>query len=97
MNQDKNIMMKKYLQKIVDHLLEMKKYQSLNNVEVFFVFGSNYKTAMCDWVYGLKIYSEKSYSHRDEIAKNLQMDIRRTAESFFKQSVCATDIIFEKV
>jgi hypothetical protein len=97
MSQDKNLIMKKFLQKIVDHLLSYKKYKDFDNVEVFFVFGSNYKTAMCDWVYGMKIYTSVPHSQRNSLVKEFQMDIRKKTDNFFKQSVCSTDIVFEKV
>jgi hypothetical protein len=95
MPQDKNLVMKKFLQKIVDHLLKMKKYNSFYSVEIFFVFGSTYKTAMCDWVYGMKIKSDSSLSAKDDLVRVFQMDIRKATDNFFKQSVCATDIVFD--
>jgi hypothetical protein len=75
---------------------EKKEYSELDNVDIFFVFGSKVKTAMCDWVYGMKIYSKLSVSLRDDLIREFQMDIKKNFQRFFGQSICATDIIFEK-
>lgn len=96
MNQDKNEMVKKFLSKIVKLLLEQEKYSKFDDVKVFFVFGSGFKTAMCDWVYGMKIMTQSPYSLRDDLIREFQMDIRNNFQKFFGQSICATDIIFEK-
>jgi hypothetical protein len=60
------------------------------------VFGSNHKTAMCDWVYGMKIYSKGSFGLRRELVQELQMEIKKKSERFFDQSLCVTDVIFVK-
>lgn len=95
MAQDRNQMMKKFLEKIISYLLTSKKYKSFHKVEVFFVFGSQHKTAMCDWVYGMKIYTPVKYNLRDDLVREFQMDIRKKTDQIFNQSVCATDIMFE--
>lgn len=89
--------MKKLLQKIINKIIISRKYKTISKVEVFFVFGSKHKTAMCDWVYGIKIYSNLSFSMRDDFIKELQMNIRKTTDNFINQSVCCTDMIFEKI
>ena len=96
MSADSNIVMKKLLQKIVDHITRSKKYSDLSKVEVFFAFGSVHKSAMCQWVYGLKIYSRKRFGRGSDLINELQKEIRRTTDSSFKQSVCLTDLIFEE-
>lgn len=96
MNQDKNIVTKKFLSKIVQQVRSRKEYSDFDDVEVFFAFGSNVKTAMCDWVYGMKIYTKVPMSLRDDLVRQFQMEIRKLFQNFFGQSICATDIIFIK-
>lgn len=55
MPQEANTVVKKFLNKIAKDLISRKKFDGLDSVEVFFAFGSRTKTAMCDWVYGIKI------------------------------------------
>lgn len=96
MNQEGNIVVKKFLTKMLKEVLRSKKYSSIDDVEIFFVFGSKVKTAMCDWVYGMRIFSKKDFGMRDDLIKELQMEVRKNFERFFGQSICATDIIFER-
>jgi hypothetical protein len=94
MSSDSNIVMKKYLQKIVNQLISTKKYSDLQKVDVFFTFGSPHKTAMCQWVYGIKIHSDKRFGRGSDTINDLQKDIRRITDKEFRQSVCLTDILF---
>lgn len=96
MSQSDNDNVKKFLTKLVGLLLEGKKYRQIDDVEIFFVFGSKFKTAMCDWVYGMKIKTKTNFRLRDDLTRDLQMDIRRNFEKFFGQSICATDIVFNR-
>ena len=91
-----NSTMKKLIQRIINLILQNKKYKQLNFVEVFFVFGSSRKTAMCDWVYGLKINSDLGLGFRSEIVLELQKDLKNKLEKIVNQSTCCTDVIFEK-
>jgi len=96
MNQEANLVIKKILQKIANHVVNSKNYSDFNRVDIFFAFGSKHKTAMCDWVYGMKIYTKIPYGKKDEKVRELQMDIRKITDNHFKQSVCCTDVIFEE-
>lgn len=96
MGSESNAIMKKLLQKIVNHVIKQKEFSDYPKVEVFFVFGSKHKTAMCDWVYGIKIFATKQLKDSYTINK-LQNDIKEFAESHINQSVCCTDVMFEKV
>ena len=87
--------MKKRLQKVVNFLLDTKKYSKLKKVEVFFVFGSKHKSAMCDWVYGIKITASYAAKSTDTLIKEFQMDIKKVTDKFIQQSVCCTDVMFE--
>ena len=96
MKSDVNLMMKKILQKMVNHIASSKKYNDFEIVDVFFVFGSKHRTAMCDWVYGIKIYTKMPYTTRDEKVREFQMDIKKITDKEFGQSICCTDVIFER-
>jgi hypothetical protein len=96
MSGDANKVMKKILQKIVNHTISLKEFNEIEKVDVFFVFGSKHKTAMCDWVYGVKIFTDSPLSSRDHQVLSLQNVIKKQVDSKFKQSVCCTDVIFEK-
>jgi hypothetical protein len=96
MSQDANLVMKKILQKIADHVLNSKEYRDFDGVDIYFAFTSKYKTAMCQTVYGMKIYTKSPYSMRDSLVKDFQMSIRKITDKMMNQSVCCTDIIFER-
>jgi hypothetical protein len=96
MDSNANQVMKKMLQKITDSIVSNRKYSSFDKVEIFFAFGSKHRTAMCDWVYGMKIYSKGSFGLRSELVQELQMEIKKKSERFFNQSLCVTDVIFVK-
>jgi len=96
MSQDSNLMMKKMLQKIANHVIESKDFKTFDKVDVFFAFTSKHKTAMCQTVYGIKIYTKSPYSTRDTLVKDFQMQIRKITDKSLNQSVCCTDIIFER-
>jgi len=96
MNADGNIVMKKLLQKISDYVLKTKGFEEFDKVDVFFAFGSRHKTAMCDWVYGIKIKTDEPYSTRDLRVRDFQLAVRKITDQKFNQTVCCTDVIFDK-
>lgn len=96
MDNNANQVMKKMLQKITNSIVSNKKYSPFDKVEIFFAFGSKHRTAMCDWVYGMKIYSKGSFGLRSELVQELQMEIKKKSERFFNQSLCVTDVVFVK-
>lgn len=95
MSSDSNIVIKKLLQKISNQLIKKSEYDNFIDCDVFFVFGSKHKTAMCDFVYGLKIKS-KSQLRDNYLISKLQSDIKSNMDNLFDVSVCCTDVIFEK-
>jgi len=95
MGSDSNIVIKKLLQKISNQLIKKSDYDNFIDCDVFFVFGSKHKTAMCDFVYGLKIKSKSQLKDNYLISK-LQSDIKSNMDNLFDVSVCCTDVIFEK-
>jgi hypothetical protein len=94
MSSDSNTVVKKMLQKISNQLIKKSDYNNFINCDIFFVFGSKHKTAMCDFVYGLKIIS-KTQSRDNYLMSKLQSDIKFNMENLLDVSVCCTDVIFE--
>ena len=95
MSTEANNVMKKLLQKMVNHLISLKEFKDIDKVDVFFAFTSKHKTAMCQTVYGMKIKTSLPKMDRDDLVRNLQSKLKKMADMSFQHSVCATDIIFE--
>ena len=95
MGSDSNTVIKKLLQKISNQLIKKSDYENFISCDVFFVFGSKHKTAMCDFVFGIKIKSKTQFKDNYLISK-LQSDIKFNMDNLFDVSVCCTDVIFEK-
>jgi len=95
MSEESNNVMKKILQKMVNHALTSKEFKDIKKVDVFFSFTSKHMTAMCQTIYGMKIHTDLPKMIREEKVRNLQSKVKKMADAAFQQSVCATDIIFE--
>jgi hypothetical protein len=95
MSNDSNLLVKKLLQKISNQLIRSSDYENFIGCDIFFVFGSKHKTAMCDYVYGIKIISKTQLRDNYSISK-LQSDIKTRMKNLFDLSVCCTDTVFEK-
>jgi hypothetical protein len=95
MNQEKNLFMKLYLQKLADKAIEFPDLKLIQKVEIFYVFGSPVKSAMCDWVYGMKISTTISSKVREDYVRKLQGYLKLKIKDKFNQSSCPTDVIFE--
>lgn len=91
-----NEMMKRFLQQIVNSLLRTKSFEDISKVEVFFAFGSKHKTAMCDYVYGLRIHSDIPMTMRPSLGSDLIQKIKGNVERTMNKSVCCTDVIWVK-
>jgi hypothetical protein len=92
-----NDMMKRFIQKLVNELIKQNEFMDLSKVNVFFVFGSKHRTAMCDWVYGLKVYTDLPTSVRNEVVRNLQNKIKMKTQRSLQTSICCTDVIFAEI
>ena len=95
MSTEANNVMKKLLQKMVNHLISLKEFKDIDKVEIFFAFTSKHKTAMCQTVYGIKIQTSLPKMDRDNVVRNLQTKLKKMADMSFQHSVCATDIVFD--
>ena len=92
-----NDMMKRFIQKLDNELIKQNEFMDLSKVNVFFVFGSKHRTAMCDWVYGLKVYTDLPTSVRNEVVRNLQNKIKMKTQRSLQTSICCTDVIFAEI
>jgi hypothetical protein len=95
MGTDGNLMMKKILQKVANSLISTKKYNSFKEVNIFFVFGSPFKTAMCQYVYGMKIKTDLTFTKRIDLLREFQLDLKKNIEKSFNVNICATDVVVE--
>ena len=95
MNSEGNLMMKKVLQKVSNSLISTKKYNQIKKVDIFFVFGSTHKTAMCQYVYGMKISTDLPFTKRVDLLREFQLDLKRNIEKSFNAVVCATDVVID--
>lgn len=89
-----NEKMKRFLQKLLNQVLQKKEFDDIDRAEVFFVFGSKHRTAMCDWIYGIKVVSRMPKVERPDSSRDLQMILKRNTERLLQTSICCTDVIF---
>ena len=93
---DKNLILKKSLQKIVKNSIKKDPVLSeVYRVDVTFLFRSPVMSAMCDWVYGLKIYTKTEYVDRIAISNKLKSKITNILSQISNDSFCCTDVSFE--
>jgi hypothetical protein len=91
---DRNLILKKSLNKIVSQSSQRdKSLKDVETIEVTFLFSAPVKTAMCDWVYGLKIYVKESADQTD-IANRIQERISKVMSRISNDTFCLTDITF---
>jgi hypothetical protein len=95
MSTDGNLMMKRVLQKVANNLISTKKYNQIVKVDIFFVFGSSHKTAMCQYVYGMKIKTQLPFTKRVDLLREFQLDLKNNVEKSFNTVICATDVVVE--
>lgn len=93
---DKNLIMKKSLEKILSNLLKKNPaLKDVDSISLSFIFSSPVKTAMCDWVYGVKIVTKIPEVNQAEISYVITQTITKTMSLLSKNTLCATDINFE--
>lgn len=93
---DKNLILKKSLQKIVKSAIKKDPILAeVYRVDITFLFRSPVMSAMCDWVYGLKIHTNSEYVDRIAIANRLKTKITNILSQISNDSFCCTDVAFE--
>lgn len=91
---DRNLILKKSLDKIVSQALQRdKSLGGVETVEVTFLFRAPVRTAMCDWVYGLKIYVKEG-TDTVLVGNKIKDRITRVMSQISKDTFCLTDINF---
>lgn len=93
---DKNLTLKRSLQKIVKSAIKKDPILSdVYRVDITFLFKSPVMSAMCGWVYGLKIYTDSEFVDRIAIANRLKSKITNIISQISNDSFCCTDVSFE--
>lgn len=95
---DKNLIMKKSVEKILQNLVKRNSaFENVESVELLFLFRAPIKTAMCDWVYGVKINTLKDSVDSVLVSTSITQSVSKTMSNVSKDTFCATDIKFESV
>ena len=95
---DKNLIMKKSVEKILQNLVKRNSaFENVESVELLFLFRAPIKTAMCDWVYGVKINTLKDSVDSVLVSTQITQSVSKTMSNVSKDTFCATDIKFESV
>lgn len=91
---DRNLILKKSLDKITSQALQRDKgLGGVETIEVTFLFRAPVKTAMCDWVYGLKIYVKEG-TDTLMVGEKIKDRINRVMSRISNDTFCLTDINF---
>ena len=90
--------MKKSVEKILQNLVKRNSaFENVESVELLFLFRAPIKTAMCDWVYGVKINTLKDSVDSVLVSTQITQSVSKTMSNVSKDNFCATDIKFESV
>jgi hypothetical protein len=92
----RNETMKSMLNRIVRNTVS--KDPSLKDVykaDVFFLFQSPIRTAMCDYVYGLRITTETEHVNKVMISSTIQKKIDNVTSKITNKTFCCTEVSFE--
>lgn len=90
--------MKKSVEKILQNLVKRNSaFENVESVELLFLFRAPIKTAMCDWVYGVKINTLKDSVDSVLVSTSITQSVSKTMSNVSKDTFCATDIKFESV
>lgn len=90
--------MKKSVEKILQNLVRRNSaFENVESVELLFLFRAPIKTAMCDWVYGVKINTLKDSVDSVLVSTQITQSVSKTMSNVSKDTFCATDIKFESV
>ena len=93
---DRNLILKKSLDKIVSQSLERdKSLGGVETIEVTFLFRAPVRTAMCDWVYGLTIKTYNDDVNQPQIISQIKERIDSVTSQLTKDTFCLTDYYFE--
>jgi hypothetical protein len=95
---DKNLILKRSLQKIVKSAIKKDPILSeVYRVDITFIFRSPVMSAMCDWVYEVKVNILTPTVNQLQISDIISKTIINTMAKISKDLFCLTDIKFESV
>lgn len=88
--------MKRMLNRVVKNTISRDPaFKDVYKADVFYLFQSPIKTAMCDYVYGLRIYTENEFVDKPTISSKLQKKITNVVSQVSNKTFCCTEVSFE--
>lgn len=88
--------MKRMLNRVVKNTISKDPvFKDVYKADVFYLFQSPIRTAMCDYVYGLRIYTENEFVDRPMISSRLQKKITNVVSQVSNKTFCCTEVSFE--
>lgn len=88
--------MKRMLNRVVKNTISKDPaFKDVYKADVFYLFQSPIKTAMCDYVYGLRIYTENEFVDKPTISSRLQKKITNVVSQVSNKTFCCTEVSFE--
>ena len=92
----KDDVMKRMLNRVVKNTISKDPvFKDVYKADVFYLFQSPIRTAMCDYVYGLRIYTENEFVDRPMISSRLQKKITNVVSQVSNKTFCCTEVSFE--
>ena len=92
----KDDVMKRMLNRVVKNTISKDPvFKDVYKADVFYLFQSPIRTAMCDYVYGLRIYTESEFVDRPMISSRLQKKITNVVSQVSNKTFCCTEVSFE--
>jgi hypothetical protein len=70
-------------------------FKDVYKADVFYLFQSPIRTAMCDYVYGIRIFSENDFIDKPTISSKLQKKITNVVSQVSSKTFCCTEVSFE--
>ena len=93
---DKNLILKRSLQKIVKSAIKKDPILTdVYRVDITFLFKSPVMSAMCDWVYGVEVTTKSDNANQQEISGTISYSVTKTISMISKDTLCLTEINFE--
>ena len=91
---DRNFYMRRVLTKIVKNMVSKNPaFKNIRSVEIQFLLKSPVRSAMCDWVYGLKIYVKEGTDTLN-VGEKIKNHITRVMSQISNDTFCLTEINF---
>jgi hypothetical protein len=93
---DRSFYMKRVINKIVKNTIKKNPaFKNVRSAEVQFLMKSPVRSAMCDWVYGLKVETYNDDVNQPLIISTLKEKITEVSSQVTNDTFCLTDYYFE--